>query len=251
MGQHSNHYAKQFGNSEGRRSFTDFGIPSCQTNPYSSPLYREHPQHRQQSYSHSPSPFHPQFDLVCHLKPAYISQDPTASLTQGIFDPYASSPSMATSSQGQPSGQINPYLHDQAANGGGAFYSGNPFLQPLNYHLYVSQAPYRDHLTPNQRTARDFFISDNLREELQRKSAATVQTLPRTYIRLVWLSSYSQQNPPCHSRSITFIRLSRWIRTIRRAPPSSTIPAGFTKSCRREMVAIMLFDALKVYVLYY
>ena len=35
-----------------------------------------------------------------------------------------------------------------------------------------------ENIPPNQRTARDFFIADNLREELQRKSAMTQQILP-------------------------------------------------------------------------
>jgi hypothetical protein len=132
----------------------------------------------------APGPFIHATASLRNLKLTFSSQDPNTGLAQGMFDPYGSSPSMSTTSHGQPTGQINPYLHDHAANGGASFFTGNAYAQPLNYHLYVPQAPFRDNLpplAPNQRMARDFFISDTLREELQRKSAATMQMLPRTF----------------------------------------------------------------------
>ena len=45
-------------------------------------------------------------------------------------------------------------------------------LIKLQYHLYTSPAPRRHELAPNQRTAADFFIPDDLRETLQRKNEA-------------------------------------------------------------------------------
>jgi len=48
----------------------------------------------------------------------------------------------------------------------------------LQYHLYAPLGPHREHLLPYQRNAHDFFISENLRQELQRKAEATLQVLP-------------------------------------------------------------------------
>ncbi|KAK9243272.1 hypothetical protein V1506DRAFT_544948 [Lipomyces tetrasporus] len=50
--------------------------------------------------------------------------------------------------------------------------------QPLNYHLYAPLSPYKVNLLPYQRTVQGFFLSDNLREELQRKTEASLQVLP-------------------------------------------------------------------------
>ncbi|KAK9238789.1 hypothetical protein V1525DRAFT_80429 [Lipomyces kononenkoae] len=50
--------------------------------------------------------------------------------------------------------------------------------QPLNYHLYAPLPPHAINLLPYQRTVQGFFLSDNLREEIQRKTEATLQILP-------------------------------------------------------------------------
>lgn len=47
---------------------------------------------------------------------------------------------------------------------------------PLQYHLYAP-TKYR-HLTPNQRVPENFFINNDLRETLQRRNEAALQTLP-------------------------------------------------------------------------
>ncbi|CCJ30290.1 unnamed protein product [Pneumocystis jirovecii] len=57
------------------------------------------------------------------------------------------------------------------------YYTQTPVYQPLQYHLYASHAPYRENLEPYQRTIYDFFISNTLREDLQRKSEAIHQIL--------------------------------------------------------------------------
>lgn len=46
----------------------------------------------------------------------------------------------------------------------------------LNYHLYAPLGPHRENLMAYQRTTHDFFIPDHLREEMQRKSEAALQT---------------------------------------------------------------------------
>ncbi|KAF2162145.1 hypothetical protein M409DRAFT_69355 [Zasmidium cellare ATCC 36951] len=73
--------------------------------------------------------------------------------------------------------QINPYVQ-QASNVGNQpfFQDASSFKHPLNYHLYASIGPRRENLMAYQRSTADFFIPDNLREELQRKSEATLQT---------------------------------------------------------------------------
>ncbi|KAG4301859.1 hypothetical protein PCK1_001835 [Pneumocystis canis] len=57
------------------------------------------------------------------------------------------------------------------------YYTQVPVYQPLQYHLYASHAPYRVNLEPYQRTIHDFFMSDTLREDLQKKSEAIHQVL--------------------------------------------------------------------------
>lgn len=49
---------------------------------------------------------------------------------------------------------------------------------PLQYHLYAPSSASNDTLASHQRRPEDFFISNSLREELQRKNEATLQTLP-------------------------------------------------------------------------
>ncbi|KAF8473436.1 hypothetical protein BDZ91DRAFT_770578 [Kalaharituber pfeilii] len=69
--------------------------------------------------------------------------------------------------------QVNPYAH----NGSDLFYQQPSFTQPLQYHLYAPIGPHKQNLDANQRNIHHLFISDNLREELQRKSEASLQTL--------------------------------------------------------------------------
>ena len=127
-----------------------------------------------------PSPEHP--TRSAQLTSAFPQESAVAAAQvqaqQGLFDPYSSSTPISSASHGQHATQINPYLHDQGANGATSYFQSSGFTQPLNLHLYVSQTPHRQDLAPNQRAARDFFIPDSLREELQRKSHATLQILP-------------------------------------------------------------------------
>lgn len=70
--------------------------------------------------------------------------------------------------------QLNPYAQD----GPSSLFppATNTFTHPLNYHLYAPVGPHRENLLPYQRTVHNLFISDHLREELQRKAEATLQT---------------------------------------------------------------------------
>ncbi|KAI9888744.1 MAG: PAB-dependent poly(A)-specific ribonuclease subunit 3 [Vezdaea aestivalis] len=94
----------------------------------------------------------------------------TAAVGLGQYDSYG----LGHSSSAVPA-QINPYAQDDM----GAAYQST-FSQPLNYHLYAPLGPHRENLLAYQRTVHDFFISDALREELQRKSEASRQILPNS-----------------------------------------------------------------------
>lgn len=76
-----------------------------------------------------------------------------------------------------PSPQINPYEH---SSNDIFFQARSAAYQPLQYHLYSSLPPNRKSLARNERTAHDFFLNDTLRETLQKKQAATLQTLPNS-----------------------------------------------------------------------
>ncbi|MCJ1285856.1 PAB-dependent poly(A)-specific ribonuclease subunit 3 [Xylographa opegraphella] len=136
------------------------------------------------------------------LNPAQLSiqVETTGGLSQPLYDPYVTPPSsMATPAQ---TSQLNPYTQDSNPNGSTSYYQASSFAQPVQYHLYTSLGPHREALLPYQKAAHDFFIPDALREELQRKSATTLQTLPNSTLppqidhfhSLVPLDTNSQKN---------------------------------------------------------
>ncbi|KIV82494.1 hypothetical protein PV11_04602 [Exophiala sideris] len=75
----------------------------------------------------------------------------------------------------------NPYL-DHSMNGTAFFQGGTGFQQPVQYHQYAPIGPFSTNLAPYQRTVHDLFIPNDLREEIQKKSAATLQTLPNSQL---------------------------------------------------------------------
>jgi len=76
---------------------------------------------------------------------------------------------------------INPYADTTSTVTGQTFFQdATSFRHPLNYHLYASFGPRRDQMTPYQRATADFFLPDDLREDLQRKAEATLQTFPNS-----------------------------------------------------------------------
>ncbi|KAI9791407.1 MAG: PAB-dependent poly(A)-specific ribonuclease subunit 3 [Peltula sp. TS41687] len=123
------------------------------------------------------------------------------------FDTYTNTVGTLTDTgAGTHHSQVNPYAPDTTGMGSSstAFYQGqggyaqpvgkalsvlNPsflFRRPMSiweqvqYHLYAPLGPHRENLLPYQRTVHDFFISDGLREELQRKAEASLQILPNS-----------------------------------------------------------------------
>lgn len=117
----------------------------------------------------------------------------TASATNGLSgdtssETYNTSYSMASMSQVLPTTQFNPYAedHNSMSAAGGSYYPTQAVytaqLQPLQYHLYAPAGSTRTDLTPYQRQAHDFFISNDLREELQKKSASIRQVMPSSQL---------------------------------------------------------------------
>ncbi|KAF3913872.1 hypothetical protein ABW21_db0203470 [Orbilia brochopaga] len=74
--------------------------------------------------------------------------------------------------------QVNPYAHQTNPND--VYYGQQTFTQPLQYHLYAPMGPHKPGLLSFQRTVHDLFLKDNLREDLQKKAEATLQTLPNS-----------------------------------------------------------------------
>ncbi|KAB8079581.1 PAB-dependent poly(A)-specific ribonuclease subunit pan3 [Aspergillus leporis] len=100
------------------------------------------------------------------------------------FDPFvtASNPLSAASAVGPV--QANPFAHDTAtALGGATFFTGQSgFQQPVQYHLYAPIGPHNQNTLGYQRNVHDLFLPNDFREELQKKAAATLQTLPNTQL---------------------------------------------------------------------
>ncbi|TQS33112.1 hypothetical protein Golomagni_06555 [Golovinomyces magnicellulatus] len=70
--------------------------------------------------------------------------------------------------------------------GGGPFFANQAAfaapMQPLQYHLYAPVGPYREDLMPYHRLTHDFFLSEKLREDMQKKSEATLQVMPNSQL---------------------------------------------------------------------
>lgn len=102
-----------------------------------------------------------------------VTATPDANMSSYV-DPFSTP--MATA-------QYNPYASDHTNIAGASAYFQNQAaysspLQPPAYHLYANIGPYREDLLPYQRQTRDFFMPDDLREELQKKSHAARQVIP-------------------------------------------------------------------------
>ena len=183
--------------------FTIRGQLSAQAKPFNPTLVTPSPEPLRRPYSsHTPrSEHHPFFPMLprysqdnhsllnsrhapFHFEPSHNSHfqqaEPNHGLAPPAFDPYGSSTgSLSTGPHTPHQPQINPYAQDSSTTGGTSYFQDSSYTQPLQYHLYTALGPHREAMHPHQRNARDFFLSDTLREELQRKSAAAHQILPR------------------------------------------------------------------------
>ncbi|KAF7125678.1 hypothetical protein CNMCM5793_001971 [Aspergillus hiratsukae] len=99
------------------------------------------------------------------------------------FDPFVTTSTPLSAGGAVGPVQPNPYSHDTAAALGGAFFPGaSGFQQPVQYHLYAPIGPHSQHTLGYQRNVHDLFLPNDFREELQKKAAATLQTLPNTQL---------------------------------------------------------------------
>ncbi|PFH56731.1 hypothetical protein XA68_16094 [Ophiocordyceps unilateralis] len=110
------------------------------------------------------------------------SQVPNGS-SQDAFDAF----SMAAVGQNLPPAPFNPYAEDHNAMTGNSSYfppqgAFTTPLQPLQHHLYAPVGPHRDDLMPYHRMTHDFFIPEKLRQELQKKSEASLQVIPNSQL---------------------------------------------------------------------
>ncbi|KAL9602540.1 MAG: hypothetical protein Q9179_002522 [Wetmoreana sp. 5 TL-2023] len=98
-----------------------------------------------------------------------------------IFDHYTPTPSVPPQNQPTAQTQINPYSQDGSTMGSGAYYPGSTnYPQQLQHHLYAALPPHRELNQPNQKTARELFIPENLRHTLARKTEASLMTIPNS-----------------------------------------------------------------------
>ncbi|KAI5296587.1 PAB-dependent poly(A)-specific ribonuclease subunit 3 [Ascosphaera acerosa] len=78
----------------------------------------------------------------------------------------------------------NPYAHDHtvAGNVGGATFFGASaaFAHPAQYHLYAPVGPRNQNILSYQRNVHDLFLPNDLRETIQKRSAAALQVLPNS-----------------------------------------------------------------------
>ena len=81
----------------------------------------------------------------------------------------------------QPPTQPNPYL-DTTVNGATYYQSTPAFQQPVMYHHYAPIGPYPTNLLPYQKTVHDLFIPNDLREDIHKRNAAALQTLPNSQL---------------------------------------------------------------------
>ncbi|KAM0713616.1 hypothetical protein Q7P37_010578 [Cladosporium fusiforme] len=130
----------------------------------------------QQSFQNTFQEFVPQNFVTSQQ----VDQQPQLSAQINAFaDPFLAGQALQSLDGSQ--GTINPYADTAPSVGAQAFFQdATSFRHPLNYHLYASLGPRREQITPYQRATSDFFIPDDLREDLQRKAEATLQTFPNS-----------------------------------------------------------------------
>jgi PAB-dependent poly(A)-specific ribonuclease subunit 3 len=75
----------------------------------------------------------------------------------------------------------NPYL-DPSLNGATYYQNAPTFHQTVLYHNYAPLGPYPMDLLPYQRIVHDLFIPNDLREDMHKKHAAALQTLPNSQL---------------------------------------------------------------------
>ncbi|KAL4787429.1 hypothetical protein BJX76DRAFT_318590 [Aspergillus varians] len=128
--------------------------------------------------------FIPQGFDTTHMSPLHGNGNPGMA-SANAFDPFVTTPNPLATPGAVGSVQANPFSHDTTATtlGGAAFYANQSgFQQPGQYHLYAPIGPHNQNALAYQRNVHDLFLPNEIREELQKKAAATLQTLPNTQL---------------------------------------------------------------------
>ncbi|PBP22146.1 PAB-dependent poly(A)-specific ribonuclease subunit PAN3 [Diplocarpon rosae] len=128
------------------------------------------------------------------------------------FDPF----SMQTINQAIPTTTYNPYLEENqiTPNAATYFQTQAAFVgpaQPLQYHLYAPIGAHRQDLLAYQRHTHDFFMPNDLREDLQKKSEAARQVMPNSQLPAV--EHYHTLVPldTSHQKSATVFGFPSWV----------------------------------------
>ncbi|OJD23498.1 PAB-dependent poly(A)-specific ribonuclease subunit PAN3 [Blastomyces percursus] len=103
----------------------------------------------------------------------------------GAYDPFIGPSATPLTTPGAVGPQVNPnpYVHDPSALGAAAYFGPqSTFQQPVQYHLYAPIGPHNTNILGYQRNVHDLFLPNDFREELQKKAAATLQTLPNSQL---------------------------------------------------------------------
>ncbi|KAJ3092231.1 PAB-dependent poly(A)-specific ribonuclease subunit 3 [Quaeritorhiza haematococci] len=132
----------------------------------------------------------PQYDPTINYYQQQNHMDPSASFvlpTQTTPDYTNLTQSLGRLSLGGSAGMTDmaPHPYYQAAQMDSYYYQSVQQQslqmmtppQPLQYHLYTTPLPHISNLHPHQKTIHAFFMSDKLREDLQRRSEAVWQIL--------------------------------------------------------------------------
>jgi len=120
-------------------------------------------------------------------------------------------------------------------------------IQPPHYHLYQPFGPYRQELQPWQRATYDFFMPQNLREDLQKKQFATLQVIPSKSCNVVIAVAVTN---PSQTRAFpnlnTGTLLSLWIPVTGKTPLVLGIQVGSIRLKTAVTEDIMPSGGLKV-----
>lgn len=134
--------------------------------------------------------------------------------SQVSYDPFT----IPNTAPSIPQTQYNPYLEDgtnMVAGASAGYYptqsSYAATAQPLQYHLYAPMGPHREDLLAYQRLPHDFFMPEKLREELHRKSEASLQTMPNSQLPI--LDNYHSlvALDTSHHKSATVFGYPSWV----------------------------------------
>ncbi|EEH34336.2 PAB-dependent poly(A)-specific ribonuclease subunit PAN3 [Paracoccidioides lutzii Pb01] len=115
----------------------------------------------------------------------HLQGNGSGGMSAGAFDPFVAPSATPLTTPGAVGPQVtpNPYVHDPTGLGAAAYFGAqNTFQQPVQYHLYAPIGPHNSNILGYQRNVHDLFLPNDFREELQKKAAATLQTLPNSQL---------------------------------------------------------------------